>query len=121
MEYGYCPCIIHPCLRGRENSGGKLDAEGKKRGRSFKKNDRRNVYSLEKRDRDALSRDERADSCGRIASLETDVGQGFEKGGREEARKVGPPWTGMEFKWRSSHETGGKIKKFDLILHWTSQ
>lgn len=61
------------------------------------------------------------DSCGRIASLETDVGQGFEKGGREEARKVGPPWTGMEFKWRSSHETGGKIKKFDLILHWTSQ
>lgn len=68
-----------------------------------------------------LSRDERADSCGRIASLETDVGQGFEKGGREEARKVGPPWTGMEFKWRSSHETGGKIKKFDLILHWTSQ
>lgn len=33
---------------------------GKKRGRSFKKNDRRNVYSLEKRDRDALSRDESA-------------------------------------------------------------
>lgn len=106
---------------GKGKLGGQTRCGGKKRGRSFKKNDRRNVYSLEKRDRDALSRDERADSCGRIASLETDVGQGFEKGGREEARKVGPPWTGMEFKWRSNHETGGKIKKFDLILHWTSQ
>lgn len=50
--------LFIPLFTGKGKLGGELDARGgKKRRRSFKKNDRRNVYSLEKRDRNALSRD----------------------------------------------------------------
>lgn len=125
MEYGYCPCIIHSPVYGEGKTRGRTRCEGggKSEGEALKRMIDETFTASKNAivTRFPVIQKEGEDSCGRIASLETDVGQGFEKGGREEARKVGPPWTGMEFKWRSSHETGGKIKKFDLILHWTSQ
>lgn len=116
--------LFIPLFTGKGKLGGELDARGGKSEGEALKRMIDETFTASKNaivTRFPVIQKEGEDSCGRIASLETDVGQGFEKGGREEARKVGPPWTGMEFKWRSSHETGGKIKKFDLILHWTSQ
>lgn len=103
MEYGYCPCIIHSPVYGEGKTRGRIrceEGEGGSEGEALKRMIDETFTASKNAivTRFPVIQKEGEDSCGRIASLETDVGQGFEKGGREEARKVGPPWTGMEFK-----------------------